>query len=315
MKLGIDIGGTKCAVVLGDEKGIYGKMRFDTTSCENTMAEIISAAHSFSGFDGIGVSCGGPLDRKKGLIMSPPNLSDWDNVPITDILTREFGVPAYLCNDANACALAEWRYGAGRGAENMIFLTFGTGMGAGLIINGRLYEGACGNAGEIGHIRMAKDGPTGYRKAGSFEGFCSGGGLTQAGRAAAELAIRSGISPMYCRSLSDLPSVSAKSIADAAFAGDTTAIGVYRSCGEKLGEGLAVLIDIINPDVIVIGSIFARARELLYPYAQEVIAREALSDSANCCRIVSAELGENIGDYAALAVAYDGEKQYGGKNG
>jgi glucokinase len=154
MKIGVDIGGTKCAVVLGDEERIVNKIRFATTSCEETIENIIKAIEDIGAGDAIGISCGGPLDSDKGVIMSPPNLSDWDNVHITKILSDRFGIPAYLCNDANACALAEWKYGAGKGTRNMVFLTFGTGLGAGLIIDGKLYSGTNGNAGEVGHVRL-----------------------------------------------------------------------------------------------------------------------------------------------------------------
>ena len=154
MKLGIDIGGTKCAVVLGDENGIVKKIRFATTDYHETMENIRAAIREMGDFDAIGISCGGPLDSKRGVILSPPNLVGWDDIHITEMLSEEFGVPAYLCNDADACALAEWKFGAGKGTENMIFLTFGTGMGAGLILNGRLYSGTNGMAGEVGHMRM-----------------------------------------------------------------------------------------------------------------------------------------------------------------
>ena len=167
MKIGIDIGGTKCAVVLGDEKQIVKKIRFDTTSRDETIDNIINAVDSMGKADAIGISCGGPLDSKRGIIMSPPNLPEWDDVHIVDMLTERFGIPAYLCNDANACALAEWKYGAGRGTENMVFLTFGTGLGAGLILGGRLYEGTSGMAGEVGHVRLSQFGPVGYGKMGS----------------------------------------------------------------------------------------------------------------------------------------------------
>ena len=132
MKIGVDIGGTKCAVVLGDEEKIVNKIKFATTSCKETIENIIKAIEQIGEGDAIGISCGGPLDSEKGIIMSPPNLPDWDNVHITEILSERFGIPAYLCNDANACALAEWKYGAGRGTKNMVFFTFGTGLGASL---------------------------------------------------------------------------------------------------------------------------------------------------------------------------------------
>lgn len=137
---------------------------------------------------GIGISCGGPLDSRRGVILSPPNLPGWDEVPVKAYFERETGAPAMLRNDADACAVAEWRYGAGRGCRNMVFLTFGTGFGAGLILNGALYSGSCDMAGEIGHIRAPGDPayrPVGYGKSGSFEGYCSGGGIAELGRAIA----------------------------------------------------------------------------------------------------------------------------------
>ncbi|MBQ7292692.1 MAG: ROK family protein, partial [Clostridia bacterium] len=183
MYIGIDIGGTKCAVVLGDSNGILKKVAFKTEECKQTITKILDIAESFGTADAVGISCGGPLDSGRGVIMSPPNLPDWDNIPIVKLVSDRLGIPAYLQNDANACALAEWRFGAGRGTQNMAFLTFGTGLGAGLILNGRLVDGANGMAGEIGHIRLTDDGPTGYGKAGSAEGYCSGGGIARLGRA------------------------------------------------------------------------------------------------------------------------------------
>ena len=179
MFVGIDIGGTKCAVLKGVGKNIVFKKAFPTTDRESTLNKIFELVAMQGDFDAIGISCGGPLDEKTGVILCPPNLPDWINVPIVKMLEERFNKPAYLLNDANACALAEWRYGAGAGSQNMAFLTFGTGLGAGLVINGRLYSGTNGNAGEVGHIRLAKKGEIGFGKYGSFEGFCSGGGITR----------------------------------------------------------------------------------------------------------------------------------------
>ena len=304
MQIGVDIGGTKCAVVSGDKNGVHRKIRFDTKSKEETIQNIIEAIRILGVGSSIGISCGGPLDVKQGLILSPPNLIGWDNVPIVQILSNTFGVPTYLCNDADACALAEWKYGAGKGTENMIFLTFGTGMGAGLILGGKLYSGSCGMAGEIGHVRMSPFGPTGYGKTGSFEGFCSGGGLAQLGKSLALEKLQRGESVSYCKSKSDLNRITAKTLAEHARKGDETAIEVYRICGEKLGEGLSILIDILNPQMIVIGSVFARAEDLLREPMERVLKREALAYSLDKCKIVPAALGEEIGDYAALAVSY-----------
>lgn len=303
MLIGIDIGGTKCAVVQADDNGtILQRVAFPTLSCEESLAKIEEIVAAMAPFEAIGVSCGGPLDEERGVILSPPNLPGWDEVPLRERLEKRFGVPVALRNDANACALAEWRYGAGKGTQNMIFLTFGTGMGAGLILNGRLYSGTNGNAGEVGHLRMAEDGPVGYGKRGSFEGFCSGGGLKQLGQWMAILALREGRTPLYCPSEADLPTVTAKSIAQAADNGDETALEVYRKCGRQLGRGLAVLIDLFDPEVIVIGSIFAHAEHLLRAEAEEVIRREALPMSQSVCRILPAKLGDAIGDHAAVAM-------------
>lgn len=310
--LGLDIGGTKCAVILGDENGtVLSKRRFPTADCASTLealmtasreliAEADAAGHPVSA---IGVSCGSPMDSARGIIKEPPNLPGWVDVPITQLLTDAFSLPAFLCNDANACALAEWQYGAGRGTKNMIFLTFGTGMGAGLILDGRLYAGTTDAAGEVGHMRLADDGPTGYRKPGSFEGFCSGGGLAQLGKKFASDALARGISPAYCPTADDLSSVTAKSIADAAHAGDATAAAVYNTCARRLGQALSILVDVINPEVIVIGSIFARSGDLLIPEMRRVMEEECLADSLAACRVLPAALTESVGDLAALTVA------------
>ena len=307
MLTGIDIGGTKCAVVLSDGFEILDKVKFETADRDSTLEKIFDAVRNLGKTDSIGVSCGGPLDSKKGIIMSPPNLPGWDNVRITEMLEKEFGVPAFLRNDADACALAEWRYGAGRGSQNMIFLTCGTGMGAGIILNGKLYSGTCGMAGEIGHVRMRSHGPVGYGKEGSFEGFCSGGGIAQIGRTVATEKLQTGGVTGYCGGYDELQKITAKSIAAAAGQGDPDALEVYRVFARMLGEGISVLIDILNPEVIVIGSIFARCENLIRPHMEEVIKREALTHSYEMCRILPAQLGEAVGDFAALSVALEGE--------
>ncbi len=313
--LGIDIGGTKCAVVRGNEKGeILEKVKISTVGAEETLEKIFEAAEKIKGNSiAVGISCGGPLDSETGTILSPPNLPGWDEIKIEKMVNDRLGLNAYLCNDANACALAEWRFGAGKGSRNMIFLTFGTGMGAGLILDGRLYNGTNGNAGEVGHIRLERFGPSGYGKEGSFEGFASGGGIALSGKMKAIEALQKGEKPMYCKSLSELESVTAKSIAEAAKAGDKTAIEVYKLTGEMLGRGLSILIDILNPDRIVIGSVYQRSSELMKESMQRVIDKEALSHARNVVKIVGAELGDELGDAAALALAVECYEQKGVK--
>lgn len=317
---GFDIGGTKCAVLLGELDGekirVIGKKRFATADFRDPVRCLSEMCRLLNGLlqelrlkkrdvIGIGISCGGPLDSESGIVLSPPNLPGWDAVPAVAIAERETGLRAKLENDANACALAEWKFGAGKGCANMVFLTFGTGLGAGIIANGRLLSGHSGMAGECGHLRLARSGPVGYGKAGSFEGFCSGEGIAQLGRARAAKALKKGSPPAWCPTEADLPKVTAKLLGDAAEHGDTEALAVYRESGRRLGEGLAFLIDILNPECIVIGSVFARSENLLRPEMERRIAGEALPASARVCRIVPAALGESVGDIASLSIAVE----------
>ena len=283
--LGVDIGGTKCAVVIGDENGsIFNKIRFETTDYQNTLHRLLQSAERLFTEDvvAIGISCGGPLSSARGLILSPPNLPGWDEVPIVKIFEERFNRPTFLKNDADACAVAEWKWGNGKGYDNLVFLTFGTGMGAGLILNGKPYSGANDMAGEVGHIRLYPSGHWGYGKNGSFEGYCSGGGIAQYGKG------------------------SAKEIAEKARLGDQESIELYKKIGNDLGKGISYIVDILNPEAIIIGSIYTRCEDLLKPYLWETLNAEALPHSTATLKILPAGLGEELGDKAALSVAYNG---------
>jgi len=310
---GIDVGGTKCAVIIGSVNEnnsiiLYERFSFPRQGTPeailNRITDKINEFKKSYDIKSIGISCGGPLDREKGLILSPPNLPGWDRIEICKIVTKATGIPSSLSNDADAGALAEWLYGAGKGSKNMIFLTFGTGMGAGLILDSRLYSGTNSLAGEVGHMRMEATGPVGYGKAGSFEGFCSGGGIARYAQTVTRQKLQEGIKPSFCPNENGLVTITAQTVAMAAREGDTTAKEIYATVGEYLGRGLSVLIDILNPEKIVIGSIFYRCEDLLRESMEKAIKREALSLSSNVCKILPVGLGEQIGDYAALAVAH-----------
>ena len=317
MYLGFDIGGTKSAVILGasgttGEMLIIDKLVLPTSKPAFEMiewlfvhAEELLIKNSFAVDDiaGIGISCGGPLSSKLGIVLSPPNLPGWDNIPIVEITENRFHKKAILQNDANACAVAEWRYGAGRGYENLIFLTFGTGMGAGLILNGKLYSGTTDLAGEVGHLRLAEMGPVGFGKSGSFEGFCSGGGIAQLAQIKVREKLQLGQKLSFCASLAELPLLTAKKVAEAAYKNDPLALAIYRESAFYLGRGLSLLIDILNPELIILGSIYGRAQSIIEPAMMEVIKAEAIPDSGRACKIVPAGLGESIGDMAALSLA------------
>lgn len=311
--LGLDVGGTKCAVVVGDSSFKVKKKIFFETKVERGYKVILDEFQKYidtllldfpdSTLKRIGISCGGPLDSVKGMIYSPPNLPGWDNVPIVDIFSKKYGVEARVQNDANACALAEWMMGAGRGTKNMIFLTFGTGMGAGLILNDQLYAGTNDLGGEVGHMRLAPNGPIGFGKAGSFEGFCSGGGIAQLARKIVSEKLKNNQFVTFCPTLEQLEDLDARTVFLAAQAGDPVANEIVGISAYYLGQGLSILIDVLNPECIVIGSIYARNEDLFKPLIEAVLKEEAIPSARNVCKIKPAELGDSIGDYAALCVA------------
>lgn len=312
--IGIDIGGTKCAVSYGCREGdrlvVVDKDRFATTEVNETIEHICQSVakmlekHQLNkdNTKGIGISCGGPLSSTKGIVMSPPNLIGWDNIPIVKIIEDLTHIPTHLQNDANACALAEYKFGAGRGSRNMVFLTLGTGLGAGIVIDGKLYSGANDNAGEVGHIRLAEYGPVGYGKRGSFEGFTSGGGIAQIASVLVKEQWQQGNKVPWCE-LGGLDKITTQLVAEQASKGDAVAKEAFDIAAEYLGRGLSIIIDILNPEVIVIGSIFTRCEHLLREGMQKVIDREALPCASKVCEVRTAVLDEQIGDFAALSVA------------
>lgn len=314
--ISVDIGGTKCAVSLWIETDTLSvctnnlpkmlkKIKFATPSTpEATIALLVSTAKELAegqAIDAVGISCGGPLNSKKGLLLCPPNLPGWINIDIVTPIQQAIAAPAFLQNDANACALAEWLWGAGKGFQNVVFLTFGTGMGGGLILDGKLYCGTSDMGGEVGHMRVADDGPVGFGKRGSFEGYCSGGGMA---RLVGER-MPDWLSTGKPTILKDTE-ITAKSISEAADAGDKFAISIIEECGEKLGLGISNIIDIINPELVIIGSIYGREKRFA-PIVERIVAREAIPFSWEVCRIVYAGLGESVGDFAAVAAAKYGQ--------
>jgi glucokinase len=312
MLVGVDIGGTKTAVIVAEDPSrILYREEFSTLqhlgpeqSIEKIKQHIELALERHGGSSSIqlGVSCGGPLDRVRGIIKSPPNLQSWIDIPIKQTLEDWFNAPCLVENDANACAVAEHRYGAGKGCDNLIFLTLGTGLGAGLILNGELYRGATEMAGEIGHVRLTNEGPVGYGKAGSVEGWASGWGMTQYAQERIAAAFRSGEETQLAP-LNAAGRLTAKDIGVAAVNGDTVAQKIVKHTGEKLGHALAILVDILNPERIILGGLALRLGSLLLDPALAVLRREALPQSAEGCIVTPAGLGERIGDISALCVA------------
>lgn len=299
--VGLDIGGSKFAMVEGTRRGeILARSQHPTAPeqgfpatiariYEATQAMLAQVAQAGRVVDALSVSIGGPLDIARGIIYSPPNLPGWDAIPLKELLQERFRLPVFVEHDGNAGALAEWRFGAGRGARDLIFLTLGTGLGGGIILNGRIHRGASDLAGEVGHMRIALDGPLVYGKRGSWEGYCAGPALA---RLAAEM-----FPARWGRG------IATPEVARLALAGDADALAVLERVGDYLGQGLAILADILNPELIILGSLAVRLGETLLAPARRAMQREALPGTFAACRVVPAALGEQIGDIAALCAA------------
>lgn len=299
---GLDIGGTKTGLLLGNSHGIIlRRVEIPTPAAEPfeiALPRIAAASHDLlveCRREGLGVpqaasvSVGGPLDIQRGILYAPPHLAAWGEAPLKQRLEESLELPVYVEHDGNAGALAEFYFGAGRGANNMVFLTMGTGLGAGLILNGQIYHGSSDMAGEVGHVRMAEDGPVEYGKAGSWEAFSSGSGLVKLAHLH-----KPGVWP------SDLTT---RDFIHLALEGDPLAVEVVTEAGRWFGRGLAMLVDLLNPDVIVMGTLGVLLGDLLLEPARSVLEQEALPRAVAACRIVPAQLGSSLGDVAALMAA------------
>jgi glucokinase len=303
--LGFDLGGTKTALVEGTPAGhilqrvelpTRAEEPFDRTFpalAERAQAVIDSALGAGRQIAAISVSVGGPLRIDEGYLINPPHLPGWHDLPLKARLAETFtGIPVVVEHDGNAGALAEFYFGVGRtrpGLQHLIFLTFGTGVGAGFIVNGRIVRGASDTAGEVGHWRLAEDGPPGFGKHGSWESFASGAGLV-------ELAVR-----MFPARWN--PRTPIREVVDAMLADDAEALQVAEVAGKWMGRGLALLIDSLNPNVIVFGSLGVVLGERILGPARKVIETEALPQAVTACALVPSVLGKEIGDYAALMAA------------
>lgn len=295
--LGLDIGGTKTAAVAGTATGeTFDRVVFASRperGFQPMWQDIVDAGGQLVERHGqpisIGVSIGGPMDHARGVIFSPPNLPGWDEIPCRSLLEEAFQVPVHVEHDAKTGALAEWLFGAAQGRRTVIFLTFGTGLGAGLILDGRLYRGASDNAGDVGHWRIADDGPLVYGKRGSWEGFSSGTGLAALARDRFPEQFDAG--------------VTAQEIIQRARDGNAAARSIVDVSATCLGRGIALLVDLLNPDIVVLGSLAVRADDLFLPTARRIVAEEAQTINVQACKIVPSALGDRLGDVAALCAA------------
>lgn len=311
--LGIDLGGTKILTGLINSGGTLlaqdyrkTKARKGPEAVVQRMAESATEVIAAAGIvpedvQAVGIGAPGPVNVIAGVVTSPPNLPGWVQVPLRQLIQEALGIPAFLENDANAAALGEYLFGAGRGYQDIIYITVSTGIGGGLILNGRLYHGIDGAAAEVGHMTVIPNGPRcGCGNQGCLEAVSSG---TAIAREAKELLNR-GVPTLISELAADDPEdVSARIVAQAAQQGDAEAQEIVRKAMDYLGIGIANLVNIFNPELVIIGGSLTKLGEMMFDRVQSAVNRRAFRISAQRVKIVPAELGDRVGIFGAAAVA------------
>ena len=298
--LGLDVGGTKLAAGVVDEAGQPRSFVVESTRAEEgpepglqRLFELGRRAVAESGLElaqigVVGIGSGGPLDSSRGILIAPPHLPGWLDVPIVAQAEEAFGLPVVLENDATAAAAGEHRYGAGAGTSHMVYLTISTGVGGGVVIDGRLYRGATGNGGELGHVTVDCAGRVcrGCGRQGCLEAYVSGTSI-------AERASEAGMGD-----------VSAADVAAAAKAGDPVATEVWTATTDALACGLTSIVNLFEPQLVVLGGgVVSGTGEQLLGSVRERVRREAMGAAGEAARIVESALGARVGVVGAAAIA------------
>lgn len=300
--LGLDIGATKCAVIVGDKNGrILDRIQWPSSverGPEHMIEDLCQNAHSLleqnggtSHFSGVGISIGGPLNSNTGVIHSPPNLPGWNGIEVKKIIHGRLGLPVNVEHDAASGALAEYLWGAGQNAQRLVYLTCGSGFGAGIVMNGAIYTGSRGRSPEIGHIRYSADGPNAFGKTGSYEAFCAGNSLPKL--AAYYFPKRWKENPPDGKTLNDL-----------AHNGDQDAEFILETNARAVGSACALLGDLLVPQVIILGSLALYLGEKWINIVRRQFTAQALDEVSGHCQIKPSVLGKQLQDCAALAVAF-----------
>ncbi len=306
--VGVDLGGTKLAVGLVDDTlGILARTTGPAATespeacLDNLYRRLDEAMAEYGPVDALGVGTASMVDFRAGRVVLSTNLPLRD-VPLRDLLGERYGVPVAVDNDANVACLAEFRYGAGIGTSEMVMLTLGTGIGGGIVTSGRLYRGASGAAGELGHMLIEYDGPRcrgACPNRGCLEVYASGQAMGLAARDAARAAPGSALG----QALAAGEDVDGPLLSSLALGGDPTAVAVLTDIGEKLGFGIVSIVNIFNPELVVVGGGAAQAAEILLAPARRVVAERALRPQRDEVRIVPAQHGVDAGVLGAAALA------------
>ena len=316
--VGIDIGGTKLATVVANSTGhILSKIRKPTLAERgpeyalqllfDMVRETVEQANlEQQSISAIGVSCGGPLDTKTGIVYSPSNLPGWDALPLKAQLESEFQIPVTIENDANASALAEFRFGGGRGYDAVLYMTMSTGIGGGIVINGEIYHGANDSAGEVGHQILLPDGPLcGCGKRGCLEALCSGPAIALRAQKAIRKQLANGeasATRLLNLANNSIENVKSEHVLQAARAGDVLALQLVDETAYYMGWGIANLVNILNPDIVLLGTIAIAAGDLLLNPIRKTVSELAMTRPAEVVKIAPAQLGDALGDLAAIAL-------------
>jgi glucokinase len=312
--LGLDIGGTKLAAGVVDSGGRARSFLVQPTGNargpDAVLADLIALGRravddsgvAWRSVGAVGIGCGGPLDTERGVLVAPPHLAGWRDVPVTSIAERALGRPAYVENDATAAAAGEHRFGAGSGASNMVYLTISTGVGGGVVVDGRLYHGARGNGGELGHVTIDCNGRLcrSCGRRGCLEAYVSGTSIAE--RAAETMPAGS--------ALARLARPTAADVAAAARSGDGHAARIWAETTDALGCGLTSIVNLYEPELVVLGGGVTRAGEQLLAPVRSQVARQAMAPAGQA-RIVTAGLGDQVGVVGAASSVYERLGQHG----
>jgi glucokinase len=299
--LGLDIGGTKLAAGLVDRQGGLSSFVVEPTRREDGPDAVLErlwrlgseaverAGGGWESVDSVGIGCGGPLDAARGVLIAPPHLPGWRDIPVTDLAARRYERPVVLENDATAAAAGEHRFGAGRGVANMVYLTISTGVGGGVVIDGRLWRGSTGNGGELGHVTVDWRGRRchGCGRLGCLEAYVSGTSIAERAREAG------------------LEVAGAEDVSRLALEGDPVAVRVWDDTVEALACGITSIVNLFEPQLVVLGGGVTRSGEQLLAPVRERVAASAMKPAGDTVRVVGAALGDTVGVVGAAAVVYD----------
>jgi glucokinase len=299
--LALDIGGTKLAAGVVDSDGRTHSFLVRPSRTELGSGALLEdlfalgreaveqSGMPWTAIATVGIGCGGPLDAERGTLIAPPHLPGWRDVPVTALAEREYERPVVLENDATAAAAGEHRWGAGASVSNMVYLTISTGVGGGVVIDGRLYRGSSGNGGELGHVTVDWHGRLcrGCGRRGCLEAYVSGTSI-------AERAQEAGL---------DL--VSAEDVAAAARAGHAGAVAVWNETIDALSCGVVSIVNLFEPELVVLGGGVTRSGDQLLAPVREVVRKDAMRPTGDNVDVVLSAFGDRVGVVGAAAIVYD----------